>query len=284
MISPHTNEALSCGGSSGGSSCTSFQISPNTQSSCRTTRRRSGLLFKDMLIRVTSFFREPNAFKVLAEKVLPQLLVGKSYDVPVRVWVCGCSSGEEAYSIAMMLAEHTEAEKLNARIQIFATDIDPTAIAAARGWASIPKQSRSMSRPSGSGSGFVHKGTSYQVKKELREMVVFAEQDVNRDAPFSKMDLVSCRNLLIYLEPQLQDKLLHIFHYALNTNGFLFLAHRRASANPLNCFSSLSHQWKIFQRKGVSTAAEKAGFYSSNSGRCRKGTARSDSSVAYGRA
>ena len=218
-----------------------------------------GLLFKDMLIRVTSFFRELNAFKILAEKVIPQLLAGKSYDVPARVWVCGCCTGEEAYSIAIMLAEHIEAEKINARVQIFATDIDSGAIAAARlgiypETISVDVSAERLRK------WFVHKGTSYQIKKELREMVVFAEQDVNRDAPFSKMDLVSCRNLLIYLEPQLQDKLLHIFHYAINTGGFLFLGSSESLGKSPELFSSLNNQWKIFQRKGVSAAAQKQGF------------------------
>ena len=216
--------------------------------------REAGLLFKDMLIRVTSFFREPDAFKMLEEKVMPELLADKSYDVPARVWVCGCCTGEEAYSIAMMMAEHIETENKHARVQIFATDIDADAITAAR--LGIYPETISVDVPAGRlKKWFIRKENSYQVKKELREMVVFAEQDVIRDAPFSKMDMVCCRNLLIYLEPQLQDKLLHTFHYALNPGGFLFLGSSESLGKSTELFSPVSRQWKIFRRKGLSKAA-----------------------------
>ena len=216
--------------------------------------REAGLLFKDMLIRVTSFFREPDAFNMLEEKVLPELLADKSYDVPARVWVCGCCTGEEAYSIAMMIAEHIETENKHARVQIFATDIDADAVTAAR--LGIYPETISVDVPAGRlKKWFIRKENSYQVKKELREMVVFAEQDAVRDAPFSKMDMISCRNLLIYLEPQLQDKLLHTFHYALNPGGFLFLGSSESLGKSTELFSPVSRQHKIFRRKGLSKAA-----------------------------
>jgi two-component system, chemotaxis family, CheB/CheR fusion protein len=217
--------------------------------------REAELLFKDMLIRVTSFFREPDAFRILEKKVLPQLLVGKSYDIPVRVWICGCCSGEEAYSIAMLLAEHIEAKKITTRVQIFATDIYPEAIVAARRGIYPDTISANVSTKRLK-KWFIHEGTSYQVKKELREMVIFAEQNVVHDSPFSKMDMVCCRNLLIYLEPQLQEKLLHTFYYSLNGGGFLFLGSSESLGKSAELFSTISRQWRIFQRKGLFTAGK----------------------------
>ena len=181
-------------------------------------------LFRDMLIGVTSFFRDPEAFKALEEQIIPKLFAGKRADATIRIWVPGCSTGEEAYSLAILLAEHQEALKQSFKVQVFATDIDSHAIAAARAGiypASIaadltPERLARFFSPEPGDSAFrIHKG--------IRDMLVFSEQNVIKDPPFSKLDLISCRNLLIYLGGDLQKKLIPLFHYALNPGGFLFL-------------------------------------------------------------
>ncbi|MBM4236489.1 MAG: chemotaxis protein CheR, partial [Firmicutes bacterium] len=181
-------------------------------------------LFRDMLIGVTSFFRDPEAFTALEEQVIPRLFADRSADAPVRIWVPGCSTGEEAYSLAILLAERQEALKKNITMQVFGTDIDSQAIAAARAGvfpASIAtdltpeRLARYFAAEPGDGV--------YRIHKTIRDMLVFSEQNVIKDPPFSKLDLISCRNLLIYLDADLQKRLLPLFHYALNPGGHLFL-------------------------------------------------------------
>jgi two-component system CheB/CheR fusion protein len=207
-------------------------------------------LFRDLLIGVTNFFRDPVAFTVLEAQVIPQLFVGKPAGAPVRVWVCGCASGEEAYSIAILLQEHLETLKTTFKVQVFATDIDPRAIEQARSGvypASIAADITSE-RLSRFFSPDLENGV-YRIQKIIRDLLVFSEQDVIKDPPFSKIDLISCRNLLIYLNRDLQKKLIPIFHYALNPNGMLFLGTSESIGEFASLFAVLDRKQKIYRRQ-----------------------------------
>ena len=171
----------------------------------RTAPEEVNALFSDMLIGVTSFFRDPEAFEVLEEEIIPKLLDTKNSDASIRIWVPGCSTGEEAYSLAILLAEAQEDLKENYRVLIFATDIDSQAIATARAGiypASIAADlsSERLTRFFSPQPG----DSTFRIKKNIRDMLVFSEQNVIKDPPFSKLDLISCRNLLIYLNGDLQ--------------------------------------------------------------------------------
>lgn len=181
-------------------------------------------LFRDLLIGVTSFFRDPEAFQALEEQIIPKMFEGRPAGSLVRIWTAGCSTGEEAYSIAILLVERMEAVKQSYTVQLFATDIDGQAIATARAGiypASIAADitSERLARFFTLEPG----GGAYRVNKGIRDLLVFSEQDVIRDPPFSKLDLLSCRNLLIYMGTELQRKLIPLFHYALKPAGVLFL-------------------------------------------------------------
>jgi two-component system CheB/CheR fusion protein len=207
-------------------------------------------LFRDLLIGVTNFFRDPEAFRVLEEQVIPKLFEGKTAGAVVRVWSAGCSTGEEAYSIAILLQERIEALKQNYTVQFFATDIDSRAIATARAGvypASIAadispeRLARFFSAESGNSSYRIHKG--------IRDLMVFSEQDIIKDPPFSKLDLISCRNLLIYLGAELQKRMIPLFHYALKTGGILFLGTSEGVGEFVRQFAVLDRQAKVYQRK-----------------------------------
>jgi two-component system CheB/CheR fusion protein len=182
----------------------------------------AGLLFRDLLISVTGFFRDPEAFGALEQRVIPALLEGRGADDTLRVWVPGCATGEEAYSLAILLREALDARPNGPRAQIFATDIDEAALGVARS-GRYPAQMLASLSPERLSRHFVFEGTSYAAAKPVRELCVFSAHSVVRDAPFSRIDLVSCRNLLIYLGGRLQDQVLPLFHYALRPGGFLFL-------------------------------------------------------------
>jgi two-component system CheB/CheR fusion protein len=209
-----------------------------------------GALFRDLLIGVTNFFRDPEAFKVLEEKTIPKLFADKPAGELVRVWVPGCSTGEEAYSIAILLQEHIEKTKRGFKAQVFATDIDGKAIVAARAGlysASIAaditpdRLTRFFTAES--------EGSAYRINKGIRDMLVFSEQDVIKDPPFSKLDLISCRNLLIYMSGDLQKKLIPLFHYALNPDGVLFLGTSETVGEFVELFATLDRKMKLYQRK-----------------------------------
>lgn len=208
------------------------------------------LLFKELLIGVTSFFRDPEAFQILKEKALIPLIKGKTEDTTLRVWVPGCSTGEEAYSIAILLKECVEKIKPKDmfKIQIFATDIDKEAIEKAR-LGIFPANIAADVTPETLERFFVKTGDNYQIRKDIREMIVFAPQNIIMDPPFSKIDLISCRNLLIYLSPELQKKLLPLFFYALNPNGILFLGSSESIGGFTDLFQVVDSKWKIFKRK-----------------------------------
>ena len=206
-------------------------------------------LFRDLLIGVTSFFRDPEAFKALEDKVIPKLFAGHSVDSVVRVWVPGCSTGEEAYSIAMLLQERMELLKQGYRAQVFATDIDSQSIAAARTGLYSASIASDIS-PERLARFFTAEadGTTFRIHKTIRDMLVFSEQDVIKDPPFSKLNLISCRNLLIYMGMDLQKKILPLFHYALNTGGFLFLGTSETVGEFGELYSALDRKSKLYQR------------------------------------
>ena len=180
-------------------------------------------LFRDLLIGVTRFFRDPEAFTALQEKVIPPLFAGKSQGSLVRVWVPGCSTGEEAYSFAILLLEHMASQKHAVKLQVFATDLDRQAIFHARAGV-YPASIAGDVSPDRLQRFFTQEpGGGYRVHKELRDLLIFSEQDLVRDPPLSRLDLISCRNLLIYLGADLQKKLMTLFHYALVPGGCLFL-------------------------------------------------------------
>lgn len=207
-------------------------------------------LFRDLLIGVTNFFRDPEAFKVLEEQAIPQLFKDKPAGAALRVWVAGCSTGEEAYSIAILLQERMEALKTSYTVQVFATDMDSRAIAVARA-GSYPASISADLTPERLARYFSPEpgGASYRVHKSIRDMLVFSEQDVVKDPPFSKLDLISCRNLLIYLGPELQKRLLPLFHYALLPRGLLFLGSSEGVGEFNDLYTVLDRKAKLYQRK-----------------------------------
>ena len=217
-------------------------------------------LFRDLLIGVTSFFRDPDTFTVIEEQVVPQLFAGRPAGGVIRVWSVGCSTGEEAYSLAILLQERMEALKRAFRVQVFATDIDSQAIATARAGL-YPASIAADIPPERLARFFAAEpdGGAYRVHKSIRDMLVFSEQDVIKDPPFSRLDLISCRNLLIYMGGDLQKKLIPLFHYALNPGGRLYLGPSETVGEFADLFAVLDRKAKVYQRKddfvGVPTRA-----------------------------
>ncbi len=208
------------------------------------------LLFKELLINVTSFFRDPEAFVALKDTILPALLKGKPAGYDFRVWVAGCATGEEAYSIAILLQELQDEirarneQELN--IQIYATDLDDDAIATARIGRYPPNIAQDVT-PERLRRFFTKDDAGYKVKKDIRDRVVFAVQNVIKDPPFTKLDLLSCRNLMIYLETEAQNRLIPNFHYALRPNGMLFLSTSESITNRPDLFSAIDRKWKFYR-------------------------------------
>ena len=208
-------------------------------------------LFRDLLIGVTSFFRDREAFDKLDEQLATRLLAGKQAGEKVRVWSCACSTGEEAYSIAILLYERMQALKQNYAVQIFATDIDSQAIATARAGLYPTSIAADLTRERLAQFFILEPGSGYRVRKVIRDMITFSEQDVIRDPPFSQLDLISCRNLLIYLRGELQAKLMQLFHYALNPGGMLFLGNSEGAVEVDNLFAVLGGKARLFHRREV---------------------------------
>lgn len=205
-------------------------------------------LFRDLLIGVTNFFRDPKAFEVLEEKVIPKLFEGKPANSVIRAWSCGCSSGEEPYSLAILLQERIETLGSPYTIQIFATDIDTRAIATARAGL-YPISIAADITPQRLEKFFTLEpdGKHYRIAKKIRDMIIFSEQDVIKDPPFSNLDLISCRNLLIYMGSVLQKKVIPLFHYALNAKGVLFLGTSEGIGEFNNLFTSLDEKSKLYE-------------------------------------
>jgi two-component system CheB/CheR fusion protein len=208
------------------------------------------LLFKELLIGVTNFFRDPEAFKKLKEDALPAVLRTKGKNGSFRVWIPGCSTGEEAYSVAIVIAEALEQLKLTGlvRTQIFATDIDKDAVDRARQGLYLPTITSDVS-PERLQRYFMKDDHGYRVSKQIRETIVFAPQNLIMDPPFTKLDLLCCRNLLIYFTGELQKKLLPLFHYTLNPGGILFLGSSETIGGFQDLFNTIDNKWKIFQRR-----------------------------------
>ncbi len=207
------------------------------------------ILHKEFLIGVTSFFRDPASFRTLKEKLIPEILKNKSLDQPVRVWVPACSTGEEAYSIAIVLKEYMDEVKSNFQVQIFATDVDRDAVETGRSGV-YPSNITVDVSPERLNRFFIKNSDNYSLKKEIREMVIFAPQNVIGDPPFLRLDLISCRNLLIYLVPESQRKLLLLFHYSLNPGGYLFLGSSETIGEFTELYSVVDKKWKIYKRIG----------------------------------
>ncbi len=205
-------------------------------------------LLKELLILVTNFFRDPDAFEVLASRVIPDILAGRQEGSPVRVWVPACATGEEAISIAMLLVEAMDNPDYRAQLQIFATDIDPEAIQFAR-QAEYPESIGANVSPERLKRFFVKNDSTYRLKREIRDMVVFAVQDLVTNPPFSRLDLISCRNVLIYMDAPLQKKILRLFHYTLNENGYLFLGASESIGENSDLFSPVDIKAKIYKPK-----------------------------------
>jgi two-component system, chemotaxis family, CheB/CheR fusion protein len=205
-------------------------------------------LCQEVLIQVTSFFRDAASFDVLKRVVFPRLLEDRPPSSPIRIWVPGCSSGEEVYSIAICLLEHLEDAADSTPIKIFGTDIGEQAIEAARGGAYVENISADVS-PERLRRFFVQTERGFQIKKSVREMCIFARQDVTKDPPFSGLDLISCRNVLIYLGPVLQNRVMPIFHYALKPNGFLMLGGAESIGTTSDLFEEVDRQQRIYRKK-----------------------------------
>ncbi|HEY3153139.1 MAG TPA: CheR family methyltransferase [Candidatus Binatia bacterium] len=206
-------------------------------------------LYSDVLISVTSFFRNPDAFDILKRKVFSKLLQQRGNN-PLRVWVLGCSTGQEAYSIAMAFVESAENASHARKLQVFATDLNETLLDKARHGLYAKSLAQDISRER-LRRFFVEEEAGYRVVKPLREMVVFARQNLISDPPFSRLDLISCRNLLIYFEPSLQKKALPIFHYALKPEGFLFLGASESIGSFTNLFEPADKKHKIYFKKAA---------------------------------
>jgi two-component system CheB/CheR fusion protein len=215
-------------------------------------------LFRDLLIGVTNFFRDPEAFKVLEEEIIPKLFADKPVGGVIRVWAAGCSTGEEAYSLAILLQERMALLKQNYTMQVFATDIDDRAIATARSGL-YPASIAADMTPERLARFFTAEpdGGSYRIHKSVRDLLIFSEQDLIKDPPFSKLDLISCRNLLIYLGPDLQKRLIPLFHYALNSGGRLFLGSSEGVGEFGELFGVLDRKAKLFQRKDESIIGQR---------------------------
>ncbi|MDB6165762.1 MAG: methylase of chemotaxis methyl-accepting protein, partial [Lacunisphaera sp.] len=219
----------------------------------RGNARELDALYSDSLINVTSFFRNADAFAVLKAKVLAKLLASRSHD-PLRIWVLGCSTGQEAYSIAMLFTEAAAKSHRPRKLQVFATDLNEANLVKAR-HGLYPKSALSDISPERLRRFFVAEEGGYRVIKALREQVVFARHNIISDPPFSRMDLITCRNLLIYFAPSLQKKVLPAFHYALKPEGCLFLGASESVGGFTDLFSLVDKRQKIFSKKAAPTLA-----------------------------
>ena len=213
------------------------------------------LLAKDMLINVTSFFRDPEVFDHLEDKIIPELVRSQAQDRPLRIWIAGCSTGEETYSLTMLFREQIAAAERDIKLQVFASDVDADAVASAREglYAETIETDVSQARLA---RFFSKEDHGYQVLPELRAAVVFTVQNVLADPPFSRLDLVSCRNLLIYLRPEAQAKVISLFHFALRESGILLLGTSETIADAKGRFEVISKPARLYRHIGRSGPGE----------------------------
>jgi two-component system CheB/CheR fusion protein len=207
-------------------------------------------LYEDILINVTEFFRDPEAFEALRKMVFPKLISIRETGAPIRIWVPGCSSGEEVYSIAIALLEFLEEKNQDIGMQIFGTDISEIALEKARNGIYSPSSIQDFSSER-LRRFFLKVDSSYQISKRVREMCVFAKQNMVKDPPFSRLDLISCRNVLIYLSPVLQKRLIPIFHYGLKPNGFLLLGSSETVGGFNDLFAQADKKAKLYSKLEV---------------------------------
>jgi two-component system, chemotaxis family, CheB/CheR fusion protein len=211
-------------------------------------------LYGDLLIGVTSFFRDAEPFEALKATVFPRIFEGRSVHAPVRVWVAGCAGGEEAYSMAIAMLEFLGDRAARYKIQIFGTDIDESALSRARA-AVYPSTIQLDVSQDRLRRFLATTDKGYQLHRQVRDLVVFARHNLGRDPPFSRLDLVTCRNVLIYMQPPLQKKVLRIFHYALNADGYLLLGTSESVGETSDLFSLVDRKVKIYVRKNVRAAS-----------------------------
>jgi two-component system CheB/CheR fusion protein len=214
--------------------------------------RELAVLHRELLIGVTSFFRDPEAFDLLAQEYLPALLTRVQTPL-VRFWVAGCSTGEEAYTLAMICREAAESAPRKIDVKIFATDVDNDAVVYAANGV-YPESIAADLAPRYLSKYFIRRDDSFQIARAIREMVVFAQHNLIKDPPFTNIDLITCRNLLIYLQPVLQRKVLDYFNFSLNPEGVLFLGHSETIGEMGDYFDPLNHKWKLYRSKGKSKA------------------------------
>jgi two-component system CheB/CheR fusion protein len=225
------------------------------------------LLAKDLLINVTNFFRDPNVFEFLGVNIVPDLIRDHPVGQPLRIWIAGCSTGEETYSLAMLFREAIAAAKSDIKLQVFASDVDPDAVATAREGL-YPETIEACVSPARLARFFVKEDHSYRVLPALRSAVVFTVQDVLADPPFSRLDLVSCRNLLIYLRPEAQAKTVSVFHFALREGGILLLGSSETIGNIEGRFELISKSERVYRHIGRSRPGD-FGFLTSAHGGMR---------------
>ncbi len=204
-------------------------------------------LEQEILIGVTRFFRDPHAFEVLRNQVFPRLFADRNPEDPVRIWIACCSTGEEVYSVAILIREYMETHGLSTGVQVFATDIDPEAITLARAGIYTTDIEADLSE-NRLQKYFSRVEGGWQITKNLREMVIFAHHSLIKDPPFSRLDLMVCRNFLIYLNQEMQKRLMNLFHMVLKPRGILFLGASETIGNIPNMFTPLDKKWKIFER------------------------------------
>jgi two-component system CheB/CheR fusion protein len=211
----------------------------------RETQDEVQALLTDLLISVTSFFRDKDAFEAFA-KLLPSVFKGKETGQSIRVWVTGCATGEEAYSVAILLQEEAARQEVRPQIQVFATDLDVRALARARE-GRYPVAIEADVGESRLRRFFSREGEFYRVRQELRDIILFSLHDLLKDPPFSHVDMASCRNLLIYLDRDLQEQVCNTFHYALTPGGYLFLGAAETADNPSGLFRTIDRHARIYQ-------------------------------------
>src|SRR5215475_1316259 len=205
-------------------------------------------LYQDLLIHVTRFFREPESFEALTRDVFPPIVQGRPQEQPIRVWVSGCATGEEAYSLAITLVEFLQKHQLDIPVQIFATDVSEMAVEQARTGVFSPSIEGDVGADRLRRFFTKHDG-GFRVTKMIRDLCVFARQDLTKDPPFSRLDLILCRNVLIYMDTTLQKKLLSVFHYALNSNGFLMLGQAETVGSQVTLFSLVDKKFRVHRKK-----------------------------------
>ncbi|MET0936887.1 MAG: CheR family methyltransferase, partial [Luteibacter sp.] len=209
-------------------------------------------LFRDLLINVTNFFRDTEAFEALASQVIPRLFADRDAEETVRIWIPGCATGEEVYSMAMLVHEHFDTLEVRPAVQIFATDIDEHALAVARS-GRYPEPLLESVSEARRRRFFTAEGESFVVNKDIRDLCLFSPHSILRDPPFSRIDLVSCRNLLIYFGADAQNQVLPTFHYALRPGGFLFLGAAENASQFAELFAPVDKRHRIFERRATAT-------------------------------